>query len=109
MAPLSSPRCPKIRCRLALRIGIRTAWIIVHHRDGVDVLLSDLSDSSLRHWLLPTVPDAGQRDPPEPLAKDDEAQLREFCLVFLDLTSRSLANMACRSSGMFLDTTQDSL
>lgn len=48
-------------------------------------------------------PDAGQRDPPGPLAKHDEAQLLEFCLEFLHLAIRSLTNMACRSSGMFLD------
>jgi hypothetical protein len=48
-------------------------------------------------------PDAGQRDPPGPLAKHDEAQLPEFCLEFLHLAIRSLTNMACRSNGMSLD------
>jgi len=50
-------------------------------------------------------PDAGQPDPPGPLAKHEEAQLSELCLEFFDLVSRSLTNMACRSSGMSLDTT----
>lgn len=103
---LSFPCCPKTRCGLSWQIGIRTAWIITHRHVGVDVLLPDLFDFSLRHWSLPTVPDAGQTRSTGTTCQADEAQLRELALEFSNLVSRSLTNMACRSSSMFLDITK---
>jgi hypothetical protein len=77
-----------------LRIGICTAWIIAHTQRRSSCPSPLLT--SLHHWIGRS-PDAGQRDPPEPLAKIEEAQLSELCLDFLDLISHSLRNMRCGS------------
>jgi len=93
--------------RMRLIVADQDTYSVDHHTLTTTELMSFLTFVTFLS-AIGCSPDAGQPDPPGPLAKHEEAQLSELCLEFLDLLSRSLTNMACRSSGMFLGATTKS-
>jgi hypothetical protein len=59
---------------MRLMVADRDTYSVDHHTHSTTELMSFAILTSLRHWIGCS-PDAGQRDPPEPLAKIEEAQL----------------------------------